>query len=360
MAPFKPPDIDRLKERGNVKGLTKALRHAVLQNEIQEAASALREIGTDKAITALISCLLELGKDEVFKQGWIQAAITRIGERAIDPLAQALERGERRDLIIRTMGLIDSDSIGDILNGLLDNNDFRRVAAEVLAWRKDDRAVPPLMQMAQSNWELDIKNSIFFLGKMGTPRSHSALLELLDHDSPLVKKGACAALIETERDTVIPVVVDLLDVVEGHLCLEMMELIGKEQIYDALPKLIEILADSQRGVERCYAAFAVGKLPLSGGLEIHIPYANLQESLAKFILEEVGLCNAGDPNLKMYYGDGIKTFVNAGGKKAILDFMDHFRDLPDPPGDEEEYWLQFITYGGQPALDAQKEWLDRS
>jgi hypothetical protein len=356
------PDIHKLKQRGNVKKLRKLL-HTKELAIVAEAAKALREINTEQSITELISGLLGV---EGLQRQIIQKEVISMGNKAIEPLLAALQQPselpERRGWIIRTLGSIGDTRVADMLVQYLDDDQLNFSAAAALADLGDDRAITPLYERIQA-FELSkvwiIETSIKHLKNMETPRSREVLMGFLDHEELLVKEMACKALIENERDAVIPIVMDMLNE-EGDGRFYAMTLIGDHQIYDALPRLIEIIEDSQRPyAERGNAAHAIGKMPLSGWLDKFIPDSSILNALAKFILEEVDLCNADKHFPRWCYAEGIRLFVSIGGKNAILDFIDNLRSMSDAPHWEEEYWLRFSQYGGKAAEEALKERMER-
>ncbi|MBA7597586.1 hypothetical protein ES703_04590 [subsurface metagenome] len=82
------PDIVKMKAKGNVKGLIKALEHEAYDIRV-EAAMALGEIGDARAVEPLIQALKDKDRDVR-----ASAAVTlwEIGdERAVAPLTKALK-----------------------------------------------------------------------------------------------------------------------------------------------------------------------------------------------------------------------------------------------------------------------------
>jgi HEAT repeat protein len=100
MSPFGPPDIEKLRETRNVKGLTKALGYQKDWPIQVAAAEALGEIGDEGAIIPLVKTALthdagEWRTDSTSKRdrelGCAAArALARIGPQAVAPLVEAL------------------------------------------------------------------------------------------------------------------------------------------------------------------------------------------------------------------------------------------------------------------------------
>jgi len=111
----KTPDVEKLKEKKDFKGLIKALRNK--KTQVQEtAAEALAEMG-EEAVEPLIKAFRGYGAKNLSLYASI---LVRIGEPAVQPMIEALlrDRGRIRDV--------------------------RRQAAMALAEIGDERAVKPL------------------------------------------------------------------------------------------------------------------------------------------------------------------------------------------------------------------------
>lgn len=110
---FKPPDVKKLKEKKDIKGLIKALRNKSVQDS---AADALLEMG-EEAVEPLIKACRGYSAKSL---SYYASIVVRIGEPAVQPLIEALRRyrGQIRD--------------------------ERRQVAKALAEIGDERAIKPL------------------------------------------------------------------------------------------------------------------------------------------------------------------------------------------------------------------------
>jgi len=88
---FGPPNVEKLKAKGNVKGLIKALRYEKgwkAKHVQQDAAEALGEIGDARAVEPLIATLNHWGDD--VRQA-AAGALVEIGTPAVESLIAALK-----------------------------------------------------------------------------------------------------------------------------------------------------------------------------------------------------------------------------------------------------------------------------
>ena len=118
-----PPDIKKLKEKKNVKGLIKALNYKKEEKVRRGAAEALGQLGDPRAVEPLIKALGD------FDGSVCESAAKALGElgddRAVDPLLKVL---------------------GDSVDGFV----CRRSAAEALRKLGDPRSVEQLLEEASS------------------------------------------------------------------------------------------------------------------------------------------------------------------------------------------------------------------
>jgi len=225
---FGPPDIDRLKERENVKGLIKALNYGSDYRIRRDAAKALGAIGDIHAAEPLITAL----NDDHSSVKWAVAmALGQIGEaRAVEPLidilnnknyqvrkAAAMALGQIGDAravepLISALGerkLWDKDHVGaekafikalvqintpavDFLIAALDDENWhvRYHAAEVLGKIGDPRAVE-LLICALNN---KLGSAAKALGQIGDARALKPLIAALEDKDFSVRKNIVAAL----------------------------------------------------------------------------------------------------------------------------------------------------------------------
>ncbi len=105
---LRPPDIEKLKARGNVEGLIKALHYRKASVHMA-AVEALGNIGDVRAVEPLISAL----KDKDWGWGVREGAAEALGNigdvRAVEPLVAAL-KDEYRD--VREVAAEALDKIG--------------------------------------------------------------------------------------------------------------------------------------------------------------------------------------------------------------------------------------------------------
>ena len=92
---FGPPNVEKLKAKGDVNGLIKALRYDKGWKWGSDAAKALGQIGDTSAVEPLIAVL----KDNIPNvRGAAAEALGQIGDqRAVEPLITALKDGDKKE-----------------------------------------------------------------------------------------------------------------------------------------------------------------------------------------------------------------------------------------------------------------------
>lgn len=193
---FGPPNIEKMKEKRNVKGLIKALYNPD-HNIYSKAAEALGEIGGKQAVEPLITAL----QDEKWNIRMAAAkALGMIGDsRAVEPLIVVFRKtGEysthyAREEAAKALGKIgDLRAIEPLIDALQDKSDNIHMAAiEALGEIGDERAVEPLIDRLAGGKIGGA--SARALGKIGDPRAIEPLVAIaIRHD----KADAVKVLVE--------------------------------------------------------------------------------------------------------------------------------------------------------------------
>ena len=143
---FGPPNVDRLKARGDAPGLIKALEYQKLWRVRRDAAVALGQIGDADAVEPLIAGLKD---DNPSVRRAAAEALGQIGDAAaLGPLIAALKSAavDVRKTAAEALGQIgDAGSLGPLMAALKDASwSVRRAAAESLGQIGDADAVEPL------------------------------------------------------------------------------------------------------------------------------------------------------------------------------------------------------------------------
>lgn len=195
MSLFGPPNIEILRNKKNVKGLMKALRHNYVRIR-RDAAAALVEIGSE-AVEPLISLLAD--RDAELR--WLAADIIgRIGDsRGIDPLISALKdedrsvQGEAKHAL-RRFGNKAVEPLINVLSQKEKNTVFG--ATEVLRDISDVKAVDALISVAEDRdiYWLTREIAIEALGKIGDKSAVESLLAVLRDKKSGVVNAAIKAL----------------------------------------------------------------------------------------------------------------------------------------------------------------------
>lgn len=195
MPSLRPPDVARLKAKGDIAGLKRALTYTRDGRVRADAAEALGEFGAAGALVALIEALVD--------ENWAvrKAAGLAIQQmrdvRELEPFLVALrgQTQETRLLAAEALGqLRDARAVEPLVGALADRSwDVRAAAARALGAIADARAVSPLM-VAMRESDLGVRDAAAdALVRIGPP-AFDALVDALDDPSWDVRRTAALAL----------------------------------------------------------------------------------------------------------------------------------------------------------------------
>jgi len=272
MGLFGPPNIDKLKARGDVENLIKALNYkkdSRADSKTRKAAAvALGELKEAQAVNALIKAM-----DEELIRDSAREALTKIGPPALEPL-----------------------------HNLLEHKDFfhRKAAALALASILDKRSAPHFITLLESSsWELK-EIAIQALGKIGGPETIDPILEVvsdsgiklgsrtriekaavetliklgaadfeklaagLDHSSYLVRPVVVRSVgksckTDESRASAIPLLITVLNE-DYHSLFAVTGALGDWKAVEAVEPLISQLQDTTRYSDIIALAAALGKI----------------------------------------------------------------------------------------------------
>ena len=136
MGLFGPPNIDKMKAKGDVKGLIKALEYKKGTDPIilrSAAANALGELRDIRAIDPLITALRD--ENEYFRRDVVGALGLLSDSRVVNPLIAALNDNdsEVRNIAAKSLGQIGAIEATPYLSKMLmDKVDIRATVVETL------------------------------------------------------------------------------------------------------------------------------------------------------------------------------------------------------------------------------------
>jgi HEAT repeat protein len=197
MSYFGPPNVEKLKTKGDVKGLIKALNYPKDTDVRRAAAESLGQIGDPGAVEALIELLKEWGATAVLKAAAADAlgrigdaravdplvsmivvedkviaekvagALVRFGKPAVAPLLETIKRDQYIHLygaVVDVIGQIGAPAIEPLIAALNEplcatqytrNSYVHKAAAEALGKIGDARAIEPLIATLKKTWAHD-------------------------------------------------------------------------------------------------------------------------------------------------------------------------------------------------------------
>lgn len=250
MGIFGPPNVEKLKSSGNVKGLVNALGYKKDQAIVQAASLALVEIGP-ASVKPLIAALED--KDEAVCQA-ANETLAKLGEPAIEPLIAALKNYSIREVAAEVLGKIgepalntavehlmieflgEKENISDAASALVE---IGAPAVERLAAVLMDKGVKKVCKIANAMigcttfnmnmipYHADLMKKIVaivndgfnlrgiaagVLGEIGDPQAVESLISTLKDEDEFVRWAAAGALIEIGDDRALdPLAANLTD-----------------------------------------------------------------------------------------------------------------------------------------------------
>lgn len=239
MSLFGPPDVEKLKAKGNAKGLIKALGYHKDNQVREKAIKALGEIGAVQSVEPLIAVLRNKGEDPSIRTAAAEALVRVGGSQSVEPLI-AVFRDKDEDRSVRTtaiwaiadfgVGLEDavlrerilallvttledkessvSSAAAGALGGLGDSRGIEHLAAALkdsdgearaaavyaLGKTGDARVVGLLIAALKDGYEYVRSRAAFWLGEIGDPQAVKPLIFALKDRVLLVRMAAVSAL----------------------------------------------------------------------------------------------------------------------------------------------------------------------
>jgi len=306
------PNIDRLKDRGNVEKLIKALSYERDPEVRADAARALGELGALEALDPLITLLSD--DEEVAVRSAAAEALGQIdGTRVIEPLIDALEDSSA---VVR-----DSAETGLILCS--------------------EEAIDPMMALLESDDAKLHQSAVNVLAGIGSPAAMT-LIDVLNNRDEQLRTGAYDALVQMGS----PAVPDLTDTLsEGKRALSQKIVNVLVDIgSDAVHPLISLL-NNKESIVINWASDALIQIeepaiePLINMLVDDVRRVHVQS-----ILLEIGepavapLINAlSEPDLQQLAGD----VLIAMGNPAVDPLLEAYHAHPE----DVERFLHPLVYG---------------
>jgi HEAT repeat protein len=228
---FGPPDIEKLKATGNIKGLIKALNYKKDATIRQTAAQALVEMGHARdAVESLDKLGWQPDKSEVGAAYWVAKRqwdkCVEIGAPAVEPLGTAFKDGNARVRlsVVNVLGKID-----------------------------DARAIELLVTALGDDVEYVRKNATESLVEIGAPAVEPLIAALKNDNVSLVAAEVLGEIGDTQA--VEPLIAALKDDKVSHVAAQALGKIGDVGAVEPL-----ITALKEGGFKRLFYAQALGEI----------------------------------------------------------------------------------------------------
>jgi len=187
------PNVKKMEKNKDIDSLLWALRNEN-SNVRREAAEVLGRIGDVKAVEPLIKAFVDMNEQVRHSAA---EAVGRIGEPAIEPLSRALSDDMLQRQAARALGKIGSARAIELLIRAFRTDDwgFQLLVSDVLA-QTGERAVEPLIQALQHEFGSIRKGAAMGLGKIRSAKVVEPLVQALKDYDLGVKQEALSALVE--------------------------------------------------------------------------------------------------------------------------------------------------------------------
>lgn len=195
---FGPPNVDKMRERGDIKGLIQALNHPQVS---AAAVAALVQIGGAKVAEQVIARLIDIvdkGQPDQYAEPG-RDVLEGIGAPAVDPLIACLRHPHQGvpERAARMLGRIGDPRAVEPLAAMLEEREGTRpaaAAAGALGKIGDPRGVAPLVAALSDILSETRAEAAAALGVIGDPRALRPLLRAMDDDVGAVREQAVEAL----------------------------------------------------------------------------------------------------------------------------------------------------------------------
>lgn len=199
MGLFKKPDMKKLRQEKNLKGLIKALKYTKDADIQQDAAAALGHMKDTKAIDALIKVLKNKNYEDRVREA-AGHSLGMIGDtQAVEPLIQILQDKDgiiSRQMYLDGLGMIKDDRVIDYLVQVLrekdDSTDQTRAATALFKFGKI--AIGPLIQVLKDETAAGAQNAVIALRNIGGDEAMEGIKQAFDHPDFKVRAKAAEAI----------------------------------------------------------------------------------------------------------------------------------------------------------------------
>jgi HEAT repeat protein len=368
MALFGPPNIEKMKAKRDVNGLSKVLKNPdILHTRICiAAADALAEIGSPEAVQALALVLNDRSCSEELR-GSIVRSLGKIGgPTVVGPLIACLgsvhQSGREAEEALVKIGSPAAKPLlyAMIYGGAWAPHVFRRIGDYQTVEPEIDELISYLNYKKNNPLTPDMAARI--LGKIGAPRAIESLIQHMAGAGlgTSLSETVGDALVEIGAPAVEPLIAELNNgsYVRRGIAASLLGKIGDPR---AVEPLIAALSDSDIGVRR-WAAEALGKIGDPRAVEPLIPLLKPGNYIETTIiaLGEIGDRRAVMPLIEYLNNSPIndwkeneaaaRALGKIGDPRAVKPLTALFNKYTDGRGGRETP----VNYAAQDALNAIK------
>ena len=259
---FGPPDVNKLKDNRDIKGLLKALRQKDRYVRI-EAAEALGEMSEPTTVGPLIQALKD---EDDGVRGSAAKALGRMKDpSAVEPLIQVLEDENtvNRWYAMESLGNIgDERAVAPLMHKILDDR------AGIALGKTGKASVEALIQALKDRNARVRKRAAVILGTIGDLRAVEPLVEALNDVDVFVRCTVATNLGRIGDETAVKALIDALKDEDGRVRIDAeraLEEIGEP----AVEKLNEALENENTRVREA-AKRLIEKLAKSGSKDAKV------------------------------------------------------------------------------------------
>ena len=266
----------------------------------RKAANKLGEFKKEEAVDPLIKHLTD--KDETLKKSIIRA-LQRIGSnKAIIPLLKLYKEESSikvKALIAQTLAyfIYDDFNMSILLNDLGDNNDYLRLKIiYALGNKKFKKGVPKLIELLANDKNIEIrKMAAWALGYIEDRKALEPLIEALGDKSHKVRRRVGTTLVEFPYTKLkIREILGILEQKDHPGKTNSIHVLGKLMYYNSVPKLTELLENSEDFRIRKKVVWALGRLKDARALQT---LAKAMKDPSKSVRAQVANAFSYHPNI---------------------------------------------------------------
>jgi HEAT repeat protein len=254
------PDVEKLKAKGDIAGLVRALGYD--ETQLQQAAAKALETTGSAAVEPLLVAVRS--KKDAFQINLIIETLSKINPHPTERLVAALQDENKsvQEVAVEALGKIGEKSAVEPLIAVLPQygGSQKRGVVEALGMIGDRNAMEPVILTLYDFNALVREAAAKALLKIGDARAVDPLIRVLKDEHYGVRQAAAFTLGKLEDVRAVEPLIALLQDTDLGVRRAAVEALGKMRDARAVQPLIALLISNSSGVDTQTIAEALGKL----------------------------------------------------------------------------------------------------